>query len=506
MVGIGGRSKGCKTCRRRRVKCDEGKPHCQRCCKANIQCDGYIQYAEFVDVTSQLTSKRSSKKAKSTVLSSAGSTGSNDSVVELPFMPLTVNPAFDEQIVFTSHLINRLFSWATDPNSPASASWILSLTCPTEDEQGVSTSSLRALATAYFGKTHGHYELVRKGAGFYSRALTSLREKLQDSSHVLGDEVLVAIICMGIYELVTFDQPNGWLHHYKGLARLTALRGPHCFQAGIAHALLPTLRSCISIGYIVERKRCFLDDLEWKTIPWAIKGIDSKEPISHLHDYLSDLPGFLEDMDRVVNWPAYEPGLDDFKAAYGGRVYATLEAVYTWRWDWEQKFPNATYLISPKDLDAEVTLGLPHSPFQSIIWFSNAYRATELITYNCIRLIATRALEISGISIDIPLSEVNSTDPLMPMQGTRHDVAVETCRMMNYHLHVLRRSSGAFMLLFPLNVSYIHLEGDNEGAKTWLEGVMAVVADMHGFEIGRKENLPRQAQLTGTGTKAPTPA
>lgn len=195
-----------------------------------------------------------------------------------------------------------------------------------------------------------------------------------------------------------------------------------------------------------------------------------------------------------MNWPTHKPGLDDFKAAYSGRVYATLEAVYAWRWEWEQRFPNATYLISPKDLDAEVTSGLPHSPFQSIIWFSNAYRATELITYNCIRLIATKALEVSGISIDIPLSEVNSTDPLMPMQGTRHDVAVETCRMMNYQLHVLRRSSGAFMLIFPLNVSYVHLEGDN-GAKTWLEGVMAVVADTHGFEIGRKENLPRQAKV-----------
>lgn len=249
-----------------------------------------------------------------------------------------------------------------------------------------------------------------------------------------------------------------------------------------------------AVGYLVERKRCFLEDPEWKTIPWAIKGLDSKMPASHLQDHLSDLPGFLEDMDRVVNWPSNKPGLNEFKAAYGGRVYATLEAVYAWRWDWEQKFPNATYLISPEDLEAETTFRLPRSPFQSIVWFANAYRATELITYNCIRLIATRALEISGLTIDIPLSETNSTDPLMPMQGTRHDVAVETCRMMIYHLHVLRRSSGAFMLLFPLNVCYLHLDGDDEGAKTWLEGVMAVVADTHGFEIGRKENLPRQAK------------
>ncbi|KAK2001498.1 hypothetical protein LX36DRAFT_653242 [Colletotrichum falcatum] len=32
---------GCKTCKIRRVKCDEARPICERCCKARITCDGY---------------------------------------------------------------------------------------------------------------------------------------------------------------------------------------------------------------------------------------------------------------------------------------------------------------------------------------------------------------------------------------------------------------------------------------------------------------------------------
>jgi len=36
---------GCKTCRVRRVKCDETKPHCLRCARADRQCEGYeIEY------------------------------------------------------------------------------------------------------------------------------------------------------------------------------------------------------------------------------------------------------------------------------------------------------------------------------------------------------------------------------------------------------------------------------------------------------------------------------
>lgn len=36
-----GRSRGCTTCRRRRVKCDEAKPECQRCIKLGTKCEGY---------------------------------------------------------------------------------------------------------------------------------------------------------------------------------------------------------------------------------------------------------------------------------------------------------------------------------------------------------------------------------------------------------------------------------------------------------------------------------
>ncbi|OQD77717.1 hypothetical protein PENDEC_c002G03517 [Penicillium decumbens] len=120
------------------------------------------------------------------------------------FMPLITNPAFDEQTLLTPYLMNRIFSWHHDPNAPIQL--LDPLAYPyAEDEGKLSTSSLRALATAYFGKKHSHSELVRKRAGFYSRALTSLRKHLQDLVLVLEDEVFIAIICMGISELVTFD-------------------------------------------------------------------------------------------------------------------------------------------------------------------------------------------------------------------------------------------------------------------------------------------------------------
>jgi hypothetical protein len=45
------------------------------------------------------------------------------------------------------------------------------------------------------------------------------------------------------------------------------------------------------------------------------------------------------------------------------------------------------------------------------------------------------------------------------------------------------------MLLFPLNVAHRNLEPESDEAK-WMENIMAVTADIHGFEIGRCENMP----------------
>lgn len=34
---------GCQTCKRRRKKCDEGRPKCQVCIKLGVECDGYTK-------------------------------------------------------------------------------------------------------------------------------------------------------------------------------------------------------------------------------------------------------------------------------------------------------------------------------------------------------------------------------------------------------------------------------------------------------------------------------
>lgn len=149
--------------------------------------------------------------------------------------------------------------------------------------------------------------------------------------------------------------------------------------------------------------------------------------MDRLHDILCDIPGYFEDIDAIGKWTQCEPEKKHFLAGFRKRVFASLETLYNWLWEWEKNFPASTYLISPKGLDPETSFPLPPSPFQSVIWFANPYRANELMTYNATRLLLARSLELSGVNIDQP-TYTNVSDPLLPMEGTRHDVAIEICR------------------------------------------------------------------------------
>ena len=43
------RSRGCRTCRRRHLACDEQQPVCQNCTNSGIPCDGFAEPTLFVD-------------------------------------------------------------------------------------------------------------------------------------------------------------------------------------------------------------------------------------------------------------------------------------------------------------------------------------------------------------------------------------------------------------------------------------------------------------------------
>lgn len=136
---------------------------------------------------------------------------------------LSVNPPWSENDIVTTFLFNRLFNWNDGPASPHVPAWT-SILLHQGNEAQLSTVSVRALAMVYFAKVNKQHQVMRKGVSFYAHALQDLQTKLLRQDQAMGDDVLVAIICLAIYELIALTQPRAWLSHYQGLARLVSAR------------------------------------------------------------------------------------------------------------------------------------------------------------------------------------------------------------------------------------------------------------------------------------------
>lgn len=148
-------------------------------------------------------------------------------LVDEPFLPLSVNPVFDEHTVFTKVIVDNLFDWHDDLESPHAAGWVQPLLHAREEDNILTYSAFRALAISFFAKFRGEGALISKGKTFYARALRNLQSQLQDPDMVMDDGVILSITCMGIYEIITFTNPNAWVDHYKGMAKLVRERHSH---------------------------------------------------------------------------------------------------------------------------------------------------------------------------------------------------------------------------------------------------------------------------------------
>ncbi|KAL5089133.1 hypothetical protein Trisim1_005986 [Trichoderma cf. simile WF8] len=209
MVGIGGRSRGCKTCRRARVKCDETQPSCRRCVRLNLPCQGLNAFPVFIDGLSFAEIRDDDKKP-------------NNAMTKISTHPAPSNPNVDEDGLFLNHLIRSLFT-ASQVESSTSKSrvspWLIASIRATNHNR-IPDLAIRACAAVYFGKTHSQSSAVERGAKLYTHVLRELRKELIDSERVRHSDTLVTTILLALYEMISFSDIDGWLSHFLGIGHL----------------------------------------------------------------------------------------------------------------------------------------------------------------------------------------------------------------------------------------------------------------------------------------------
>lgn len=223
MVGVPGKSRGCITCRRRKIRCDEKYPDCERCMHSGRTCEGYARYPTFLNRTSHGLQKRhaleevkprsSSASTRSLSDQSQSSKASESQLMHQPdrsgIISLDPTPNLQRQAsnnasLNSTQLVGLFWSvWAPTNNvaqNHSDTEWMkVALSIP--DSTTALQLSIRALALNRVGWANDDEGLKLHGSIVYGTALRELQRSLWDEKLMWHDESLAAAYILSNYEV-----------------------------------------------------------------------------------------------------------------------------------------------------------------------------------------------------------------------------------------------------------------------------------------------------------------
>ena len=216
---------GCTTCRKRRVKCDEQRPHCKRCVKAHRQCEGY----PFIIHESHAT--------QSTIASSAGD---SQIVSEDHYSPSGISPGRHLAVANHTEIDGHAFAFYRSKVSSAlggaaalDIDFWQDLVLQAADTEPAVQHAVFALGSLFrhASNTHGPIdrgkcacENCHNALHSYNKSITLLSKRIMEK-----DSLLVALIACVLFICLESLQGNAEQALdliYKGCAMVSNYAGP----------------------------------------------------------------------------------------------------------------------------------------------------------------------------------------------------------------------------------------------------------------------------------------
>ncbi|KAL4881337.1 C6 zinc finger domain-containing protein [Aspergillus karnatakaensis] len=314
MVGVAGKSKGCNTCRKRKIACDQQKPVCGNCTRSKRICGGYRKETVFVLVQPAAEKTHTFLRARSLSetdfvegeeLKLQQDTGLSDAISSLtsvvqgrqergPFFPETSLAYAIMHSHIERHNLVQAFLSSCFPSEwfAASLSWLPLLgELPTKVE-ALETSSA-AIAAAALGHMSSDSVLVKQSLRYYTQALCQLRKALASPNLALEDGTLAACMALSLYEAL--ECPNlgseGYFNHCRGLIALVQARGQDAHSVGAGHRLFLGVRVPEILFALKEGHSTELCELSWVERPWTNIPKTFRDLVT---DCLAQAPAILE--------------------------------------------------------------------------------------------------------------------------------------------------------------------------------------------------------------------
>ncbi|KAH6695773.1 hypothetical protein F5X68DRAFT_258308 [Plectosphaerella plurivora] len=321
----------CLTCRQRRVKCDRGKPTCQRCVKSGHRCQGYEGLVIRMDkkwcppstpVKTVTPLMRSPALLRVTSWGSAPVAGrQNRGPSVVPAATKMNGLSMPASSVTFDHLVSH-FQWAP---------WwkfVLQMGLCT-DPSGAAHKAASSLLTGYYAKHNGDEKVFLESRRYYGESLVLVSEALTFHTSESLPMMVLPIMIMSMHPYV-FDSSVEFEHHI-GLGVVLERCGPVNFQKHTdVFRSCRSIITCLSFG---RRERTFLEDPEWQTVPFYL---DGKNSMDYLYDTTVFIPGLFQDIH------AMRAGTIKNDYAWMARRHRALEQeLDVWHATWELGRPRA---------------------------------------------------------------------------------------------------------------------------------------------------------------------
>ena len=282
------RSPGCFQCRKRKIRCDEGRPGCERCAKHGVPCPGYrrekggLEFEDQTIITVQ-KAKESYGGKGALVLKKSPSSSSNSSTRSST--PKLVNQDAN-RVAF------QTWSITLPPNilvSPAANQaqlydkWLNIYTPVTVGTQGLHFDYLReainlaesepalrdglnTLALVQVGHAANDEHLLAASVPSYGRALASLAYAVSKATSVRDNTVLAAASLLVVCEFYDKIKTQGmsWFGHVEGVQQLLLARGPDSLDTNLSLMLFCNARHASTARSFLLRKGDSYDTPAWR--------------------------------------------------------------------------------------------------------------------------------------------------------------------------------------------------------------------------------------------------
>ncbi|KAK9240075.1 hypothetical protein V1525DRAFT_266269 [Lipomyces kononenkoae] len=423
MVRRVGRSRGCATCRKRKIKCDERIPHCSQCLASGLPCPGALVGNVFLNVTHDLAERPGANPGaefkpvnicqivfvdeQSTCGSLKHDKGPNskkrrrksssqERAPELEHSNVRAQdslyrPIFEQQVLgqFIDYLVQS-------PGGPTLKKWMTRLPDLISREDSPTLKyAIRAASMVLCGFLKGDTAIQMEACRWYVAGLESQQQELlRLKEAAVSEGEVCATMLLSFYETIRSTSSDAWMYHMRASSRLVELGGPEGYRTGLAHELFRALRLYMVYVSTSKRQPSFLATELWLSSPFWDR---PKSHFDKLLDIHTVIPIYLAQVDDIISLRDNDAALtppSDLRA----NLLRISSALQEWRTEYVGEISNHSHsgVLSEGPSHTESVEISIRSGILDLSPYQDAFTAETIALYDsCCILVAQMLLAVS---------------------------------------------------------------------------------------------------------------